>query len=206
LAENARTIAEREAVDTYIRLLLEQSQLDIPDALIEREADSMLKVQEQEYSRYGIKPEQVYEYRGQKREDLLEELKPEAEQRVKTSLALQGIVRAEGMTVSPEEVDAEVESTLAQYDAAQREQVRAMLSTNLRSMMADTALDKKLRDYIVLLATGVAPSQQDGNAAIEIISAEDAPAEIIAAELPIAAESPVEIVAAEDAPAEQTQA
>jgi trigger factor len=206
LAENARTIAERDAVDTYIRLLLEQSQLDIPDALIEREADSMLKVQEQEYSRYGIKPEQVYEYRGQKREDLLEELKPEAERRVKTSLALQGIVRAEGITVSPAEVDAEVESTLAQYDAAQREQVRAMLSTNLRSMMADTALDKKLRDYIVLLATGVAPSQQDGNAAIEIISAEDAPAEIIAAELPIAAESPVEIVAAEDAPAEQTQA
>jgi trigger factor len=142
----------------------------------------MLKVQEQEYSRYGIKPEQVYEYRGQKREDLIEELKPEAEQRVKTSLALQGIVRAEGMTVSPEEVDAEVESTLAQYDAAQREQVRAMLSTNLRAMMADTALDKKLRAYIVLLATGVAPSQQDSNPAIEIISAEDAPTEIVAAE------------------------
>jgi trigger factor len=101
---------------------------------------------------------------------------------VKTSLALQGIVRAEGMTVSPEEVDAEVETTLAQYDEAQREQVRAMLSTNLRAMMADTALDKKLRAYIVLLATGVAPSQQDANAAIEIISAEDAPAEIIAAE------------------------
>jgi len=200
LTENAKTIAERDATDEYIRLLLEQSEFDTPDALVEREADSMLKVQEQEYSRYGVKPEQVYEYRGQKREDLLEELKPEAEQRLKTSLALQGVIRAEGLTVSPSEVDAEVESTLEQYDAAQREQVRAMLSTNLRSMMADTALDKKLRAHIALLATGSAPSQNGESAPAEIISADDAPAEMTAAELPEATEVPAEI--AEDAPAE----
>lgn len=159
LIENAQAVAERDAVNEYIRLVLEQGQYDIPDALIEREADSMLKVQEQEYSRYGIKPEQVYEYRGQKRENLLQELLPEAEQRVKTSLALQGIIRGEGLTVSIDEVDAEVEQALQQYDEAQRDQVREMLNTNLRSMMADTAMDKKLRAHMVLLATGTAPSQ-----------------------------------------------
>jgi trigger factor len=164
LIESAKSVAERDSVNGYIRQLVDASTFDIPNVLIERQADGMLKDQEQEYVRYGVKPEQVYEYRGVKREDLIRDLLPEAEGRLKTTLALQSVVRGEALSVTPAEIDAELESTLATYNEEQRDQMRQLLGSSYLSMIAETALDKKLRSHILLLANGTAPSQQDGAA------------------------------------------
>jgi trigger factor len=151
LVESAKTAAERNSTNEYLRQLLDQTSFDIPDALIERQADLQLQQQEQEYARYGIKPEQVYAYRGEKREDVLQKMLPQAETQLKTTLALQELIRAEGLTVSEEEVNAELEVTLLTYDEEQREPMRALLSGQYRSMIAETALDKKLRAHLLKL-------------------------------------------------------
>lgn len=153
----ARSNAERDSIDEYIKQLLEQTEFDIPDVIIEREADSMLQERESEFMRYGIKPEQFYEYQGRKREDFIEELLPEAEQRLRTSLALQEIIKREGLTVSDAEVEAEIEDMLKLYSEEQQPNIRQMLSTNLRSAMASTALDKKLRLHLLAIANGEQP-------------------------------------------------
>ncbi len=159
LVESAKTHAERESADEYVKQLLETSTFDIPDSLIEREADMMLKQQEQEYARYGVKPEQVYAYRGQNRDDLVQELLPRAEERIKRSMALQLVIEAEGLSVTDEEIEAQIEENIGEGDEEQKVGMRTMLSTQFRSMMADAALDKKLREHMLLLAAGQAPSQ-----------------------------------------------
>jgi trigger factor len=162
LLDSAQNVAERDSVDEYIRTLVESSSFDIPDALIEREADMMLKQQEQEYVRYGVKAEQVYEYRGVKREDLVSEGLPAAEARIKRSMALQELIRAEELKVDDAEVDAQIELNLgATEDEEQRDNMRKLLGGQFRSMMIEAAMDKKLREHVLLLAAGNAPSQAE---------------------------------------------
>ncbi|HMP40627.1 MAG TPA: trigger factor [Roseiflexaceae bacterium] len=153
LLQAARQNAEQKAVNSYIEQLVAQTQFDIPDVLVEREADRMLQERESEYSRYGVKPEQVYEMQGVKREDLLANLKPEAEQRLLNTLALGELVRAEELRVEVDEITAALNTILKEYDAEQRERLRTLLGEQLAVTAGNQALDRKLRRRILEIAS-----------------------------------------------------
>jgi trigger factor len=157
LAENLRLNAERETIDAYVKQLIEQTSYDIPDAMIEQEADQLLHQRGHEFERYGINLDQMLQYRGQTHDQAVEELKPQAEEQLKSTLALREIVRAEGLTADEAEVDAEIARLLASYEEDQRERAQVLLSTQMRPTVASTVIDKKLRDRLFAIATGVAP-------------------------------------------------
>jgi trigger factor len=157
LAENIRNNAERETVDAYLKQLVEQTEYDIPDAMIEQEADQLLHQRGHDLERYGITLDQMLQYRGQTHDEAVEELKPQAEERLKTTLALREIVLAEGLTAGEDEVDAEVEQLLSTYEEDQRDRARDLLSTQLRGTVASTVIDKKLRERLFQIAAGTAP-------------------------------------------------
>jgi trigger factor len=173
LAETTRTSGERETIDAYIKQLVEQTEYDIPDALIEQEADQLLHQRGHDLERYGISLEQMLQYRGQTHDQAVEELKPEAEERLKTTLALGEILRAEGLTAGEDEVDAEVEQILDSYEDDQRDRARQLLTTQLRPSVASTVIDKKLRERLFQIATGVAPELEAAPAA----TSDEAPAD-----------------------------
>jgi trigger factor len=159
LAETAREAAERETLDAFIKQLVEQTEYDIPDALIEREADDMLHRQGHEFERYGITLDQMLQYRGKTHDEAVDELKPQAEERLRNTLALREVINAEGLVVDEAEVDAEVERMLDTYEEEQRERARTLLSAQLRPTVASSVLDKKLRERVVAIATGNAPER-----------------------------------------------
>lgn len=161
LAESMRAAAERETIDAYVKQLVEQTEFDIPDALIAEEADQMLHQQGHEFERYGISLDQMLKYRGVTHDQAVEELKPQAEERLKTTLALREIVRGEGLSIDEGEIDAEVARMVETYEEEQRERARSMLSTQLRSTVAGSVLDKKLRERLVAIAAGQAPALED---------------------------------------------
>lgn len=158
LVESARAVAERNAIDSYIEQLVEQTTFDIPDALITRQADRLLHEQEASFARYGITLEQMLQYRGQTHDDAVEELKPQAEERLKVSLALQEVVNAEGLEIAEEEIDSEVARLVDTYKEEERELAQNMLSTQLRPQVATNVLNQKLRDRLLAIATGAAPT------------------------------------------------
>jgi trigger factor len=180
LAENVRQSAERETIDSYIQQLVEQTEYDLPDALIEQEADEMLHQRGHEFERYGISLDQMLQYRGQTHDEAVEELKPQAEERLKTTLAMREIVRSEGLIADEAEVDAEVARMLETYEEDQRERAQVLLSTQLRPTIASTVIDKKLRDRVFQIATGAAP-ELDVSAAAQPDADESAPAPEVSA-------------------------
>jgi len=161
LVQNMRTSAERNTIDAYITQLVQQTDYDIPDAIIGQEADSMLHQRGHEFERYGITLDQMLQYRGQTHDEAVEELKPQAEERLKTTLALREIVRAEGLVAGESEVDEEVGRIVESYEEDQRESARLLLSNQLRSSVASSVIDKKLRDRLFAIATGAAPALED---------------------------------------------
>ncbi|MDQ2997137.1 MAG: trigger factor, partial [Chloroflexota bacterium] len=129
----------------------------VPDAMIEQEADQLLHQRGHEFERYGINLDQMLQYRGQTHDQAVEELKPQAEEQLKSTLALREIVRSEGLSADDSEIDAEIARLLATYEEDQRERAQVLLSTQMRPTVAGTVIDKKLRDRLFQIATGVAP-------------------------------------------------
>lgn len=157
LAANIRNNQERETIDAYLKQLVEQTEYDLPDALIEQEADDLLHQRGHDLERYGITLEQMLQYRGQTHDDAVDELKPEAEDRLKTTLALREIVRAEQLSANDDEIDQEVGRIIDGYEDDQRERARELLSSQMRASVASAVIDKKLRERLFQIAIGSAP-------------------------------------------------
>lgn len=159
LAEAAHDEAAHQTADAFTKQLVEQTQYDLPDALIEQEADFMLHQQGHEFERYGITLDQMLQFRGKTHDEAVDELKPQAEERLKVMLTLREVFQAEKLEVADEEVDAEVARMLESYeDEEQRDRARQLLTTQLRSTVTSSVIDRKLRDRLVEIATGNAPA------------------------------------------------
>lgn len=198
LEKAARTTAERKLVDSFTEQLVAQTEYDIPDVTVRELAHELLHDQERQFSRYGITLEQMLQYRGKTHDQAIDELMPEAERQTKLTLALREVVRNEGIDVTDEEIGTEVERLLLDYDENQRDSVRQMLSTQLRSSVANIVVDRKLRERIVAIATGEAPAPT--------IAADAAPAEPAASEPETPATEPETAASDSEAPATEPEA
>lgn len=154
----AKNAAERKALDTYIDRLVEQTEYDIPDVMIRELADQLLHDQERQFARYGITLEQMLQFRGQTHDDAVEALLPDAERQTKVSLALREVVDREGLNISPDELNAEVGRLLESYDEAERTAVvQQLMNPQLINSVANSVLDRKLRERLLAIASGTAP-------------------------------------------------
>ncbi len=150
----ARRQAEQNQLNTYLGRLIEQTTFDIPDVMIRELAHSMLHEQEQQFARYGITLDQVLQYRGLTHDQAVEELLPEAEQQTKVTLALGEVIKREGLTVSNDEIDAEISRILADYEEERRPQIEQTIRSQMLSSVANIVLDKKLRARLAAIASG----------------------------------------------------
>lgn len=157
LEESAKSLAERKALDSYIEQLVAGTEYDVPDVMIHERAHELLHEQGAQFERYGITLDQMLQYRGKSHEEAVEELEPEAEQQLRTTLALQEVIRRERLTVSPDDVTAEIDRLVSEYDEEERERARQALSTQMLSAVANMALDRKLRERVLAIAQGQAP-------------------------------------------------
>lgn len=158
LETTASNQAESKVIDEFIEQLLTEADFDIPDVIIHEDAHHLLHEQGSQYERYGITLEQMLQYRGKTHEEAVEELVPQAEKRVKTTLALQQIVQNEELTITEEEIEQEFNRILEGYAEEERPNIAQVLTNQLRSNIANVVIDRKLRKLIVAMATGNAPA------------------------------------------------
>ena len=87
--------------------------------MVDTEVDRMLQEFEQRLQMQGMNLELYFQFSGQDEEALREQMKEEAEQRVRVSLTLEAIAKAENIEVTDEEVNAELEKMAAtvQHDS-----------------------------------------------------------------------------------------
>ena len=109
--EQAKTMKEDAAVDVVI----ENSQMDIPDAMLETEQRGLVSDFNQRLQMQGMNIEQYYMYTGLDEEKMMEQVKDNALKRIKTRLVCEAVAKAENIEVSDEELDAELTKMGAPY-------------------------------------------------------------------------------------------
>ena len=147
LESYAKAGNENEMKDAAIGKVVDANEVEIPAQMVQDEIDRMANELGQQLMYQGLKLEQYLEYVGKDMATFREELKPEAEKAVKTRILLMGIVEAENITVSQEEMEKELETMAAQYQTT-ADKIKEMIGVeNLTFLMKDLQV-KKAIDFI----------------------------------------------------------
>ncbi len=109
--EEAKRVKEDEA----IAKIVEESEMEIPEAMIQTQCEDMVNEFAQRIAQSGLTMEQYMQFSGSSVEQLLEQVRPEAETRIKTSLVLEAIVKAEVIEAADADVDAKIEEMAKMY-------------------------------------------------------------------------------------------
>lgn len=107
--------AEEKYSDELYNKVIEATPIDLPQAMINNEVESMLNDVKQNIKNQGIDFETFQKLTGKGEEAIKEELKPQAEKRAKLNLILEAIVKAENLEVTDEEIDEEIKAIATSY-------------------------------------------------------------------------------------------
>ncbi|MFC3040039.1 trigger factor [Virgibacillus xinjiangensis] len=139
--------ADNQKRETLLEKASENAEVDIPEVMVETELDQMVREFEQRLQMQGMTMEMYSQFSGQDESALKEQMKEDAEKRVKTNLTLDAIVNAENLEVSEEDVDAELENMASMY-GTDKEQLKQMLGGNTNAIKEDLKF-KKAIDFLV---------------------------------------------------------
>ncbi len=123
------TTAENEVRDQIVNVLLDKLVVEIPEAMIERETENIVRDYDMRLRMQGMSLDMYFKYTGLDLDKLREQAKPEAERQVKMRLALEKIAELEGIAVSDEELDAEIDR-IATENKITKEQVLEVVSAD----------------------------------------------------------------------------
>lgn len=129
IKERKEKQAKDQQRETVVKKVTENAEIDIPEAMIRTEVDNMLREFEQNLQMQGMTLENYFEFSGQSEEQLREQMKEDATNRVKTNLTLEAIFEAENLEVTKEAIDEEI-AKLAEMYHLEKDQVTAMLGGN----------------------------------------------------------------------------
>ncbi len=147
LLEQKETAFENKKRETIIEKVTENATIDIPEAMIETELGNMLREFEQNLQMQGMTLENYYQFSGQSEEELKEQMKEDAEKRVKTNLTLEAIFEEENLEVSEEAIDEELEKMAEMYQL-EKEQIVSMLGGNTAVLENDLKMRTTI-DFLV---------------------------------------------------------
>lgn len=98
-----------------IEKIVESSQMDIPDAMVNTQVRRMADEFAGRLQQQGLSIEQYFQFTGLTPDRLLADMQPEALKRIRNRLVLEAIVKAENIEVSDEEYEAEIAKMAESY-------------------------------------------------------------------------------------------
>ncbi|WP_276733951.1 trigger factor [Bacillus sp. (in: firmicutes)] len=146
LEEAKENEADAKLREELVLKASENAEIDVPQAMVDTELDRMLKEFEQRLQMQGMNLELYTQFSGQDEAALKEQMKEDAQKRVKSNLTLEAIAKAENLEVSDEEVDAELTKMAEAYNMPVENIKQAIGSTD--AMKEDLKVRKAI-DFLV---------------------------------------------------------
>jgi trigger factor len=142
LEEQKENEAKRTKEDEAIQKIIDKSKMDIPEAMIDTQCETMVEEFAQRIAQSGLTMEQYLQFSGLTVDALKEQVRPEAVSRIQSSLVLEQIAKEENIEVSEEEIDAEIEKMAASYGMEADKLKEYMGDAEKESMKRELALTK----------------------------------------------------------------
>ena len=142
LTEKKETEAKKTKEDEAIKKIIDKSKMDIPEAMINTQCETMVEEFAQRIAQSGLTMEQYLQFSGMTVDQLKEQVRPEALTRIQSSLVLEQIAKDENIEVTDADVDAEVEKMAKAYGMEPDKLKEYMGDAEKESMKKDIAITK----------------------------------------------------------------
>ena len=142
IAERKESEAKAKKESEAIEKVVEAAKMDIPQAMIDTQVNRMLEDFAMRLQQQGLSVEQYFQYTGMTADKIMEEMKPEAVKRIKTSLVLEAVAKAENIEVSEEEFEAELQKMADMYKMEIEKIKEFMQDAEAKQMKDDIAIQK----------------------------------------------------------------
>ncbi len=140
LIERKENEARRLKENEVIEKIIEGSQMEIPDAMVQTQAETMVDEFSSRIAQQGLSMEQYMQFTGMTQDKLMEQMKPDALKRIQSGLVLEAIAKAENIEVAQEDVDAEITTMAEMY---------GMEADKLQEIMGDSEKDSVKKDLAI---------------------------------------------------------
>ena len=142
LEEKKENEAKRTKEDEAVQKIIDKSKMDLTEAMIDTQARQMIEEFSMRIRQQGLTMEQYFQFTGMTEEKMLEEMKPQAEKRIKTRLVLEAIVKAEDIQVSDEKMDEEFADMAKTYQMEVDKMKELMGESEIARMKEDIAVQE----------------------------------------------------------------
>ena len=150
--------AQRAFEDVLMAKVAEGVEADIPQEMVELQAERMMEQFKQQLASQGIPFDQYLQMTGTTEADFRKQADGPAAEQVKMDLAVEAIIKAEGLEASDEDVENEMKSVAEKYGMD--------LDTVKKYLRPEDVKEQVIREKVVKLvadnAVAVAPAEEKG--------------------------------------------
>ncbi len=147
LAEKKEKDAKNAKEEAAIKAVVEASEMEIPDAMLESQQKQMVDEFAQRITMQGLSMEQYFQFTGTNYQKMVEQVKPQALERIKSRLVLEAVVKAENIEVTEEDYEKELETMAEVYQMEIAKVKDLMGDREKKNIMQDLAV-RKAADFI----------------------------------------------------------
>lgn len=148
LTKRKANAAKARKEDEALAKIIKASQMDIPDLMVETQAEDMLDEQAQRMRYQGMTMDMYMKYTGMTQQMLLDQTKPQALNRIQARLVLEAIAKAENIEVSEEDMEKEL-SDMAESYKMEVEKVKEIMGESGLKQIKEDLMVQKAADFIV---------------------------------------------------------
>ena len=158
VTSEAESQADYSFQEQSMNSLLETATISASDLLLEREIQNMQDERERMLRNQRLDLDTYLTYVGKTEEEFQDELRPVAEDRLNRMLVVRKLAQEEGLEVSPEEVQEEIQSMMS--GASEENEVamrRALNSEGTMESIRGSLLNRKVMERLVEIVQGLEP-------------------------------------------------
>ena len=134
--------AKRAKEDAAVDKVIENAQMDIPEAMLMTQCRQMLDDFSRRMQSQGLSMDQYYQFTGMTADKMMEDMKPQALKRIQTRLVLEKVAEVENIQPTEEEVNEEI-SKMAEAYKMEADKLKELLGEReLEQMKKDMAVQK----------------------------------------------------------------
>lgn len=126
LTERAYRAADEEVKNKAVQTAMDNCELELPESMIERRVDDMVKDIEQNLASQGLSLEMFFQYTQMDMEKLREQNREQAVSSLRNELMLEAIAKEEAFEVTDADIDAKVKEMAEMYGQPE-EEIRGLL-------------------------------------------------------------------------------
>ena len=147
--EERKTKEAKDAKEAaVIEEIVKDSEMEIPEAMLATQQRQMVDEFAQRIQMQGLSIDQYFQFTGSSYEQMIEQVKPQAEKRIQSRLVLEAVAKAENITATDEDYEDELK-VMAEAYQMEVEKVKELLPEKSVAQIKEDIAVKKAAEFVV---------------------------------------------------------